>query len=180
MSKVIMGFSFETEEEYALAKKELEYIGKIDEGVKTNNPEHLLEIYNKIIQDGIFKTPVGMEYLRNIQLRLSKNSQIDNSQIQNIPAIVYKKDVRLPQKQNHIDSNKNDKKRNGNKYKDYYIRMIIVNITLVIIIAIMFIISHNSKKFDEDYYRESIENEYISWEKSLQERESVLNESENN
>lgn len=179
MSKVIMGFSFDSEEEYFIAKKELEYINKLQDSITTNNPEYLLEIYNKIIRDGIFKTPIGMEYLRSIQLKLYEGKQIDNDRIQNIPAIVYKKTINSPKEAVHASDHKKNTPK-GSKYKDLYIKMLIVNVALVIIIGIMFTISHNAEKFDEDYYRESIENEYIRWEQSLQERESALNGQENN
>lgn len=169
MSKVFMGFEFQNEEEYITAKKELEYINKINGNIKTAKPEQLLEIYNKIVNDKMFRTPVGMEYLRNIQISLVKNKQIDKNMIQSIPAIVYNSGIK---------SVKEDKR--FIKYKDLYTKMIIVNVALVLIIIVMFVISHNSKKFDEDYYRESIENEYIDWEQSIKERESIVKEKENN
>lgn len=185
MSKVIMGFEFQNEEEYITAKKELEYINKINENIKTAKPEQLLEIYNKIVNDKMFRTPVGMEYLRNIQLSLVKNKQIDKSRIQSIPAIVYNdegdsKKSSVKTIVNNSDSKSLKENKKYIKYKDLYTKMIIVNVALVLVIIVMFVISHNSKKFDEDYYKESIENEYISWEQSIQERESIVKEKENN
>lgn len=184
MSRVIMGFEFENEDDYFMAKKEMQYINKINGNIKTTNPEHLLEIYNKIIDDKIFKTPVGIEYLRNIQLSLVKNKQIDKSKIKNIPVIVYDSDADIKENFNravvkNLNSKISNAKKKADKCKDLYIKMIIVNVALVLTITVMFVISHNSKKFDEDYYRESIENEYISWENSIKERESVIKEKEN-
>lgn len=184
MSKVIMGFEFHNEDEYIIAKKEMEYINKIKGNIKTTNPEHLLEIYNKIINDNIFRTPVGMEYLRNIQLSLAKNKQIDKNKIQSIPAIVYNnetysKDSLKKATVNNLTSKTSKDDKNVAKYKDLYTKMLIVNVALVLIIVVMFVISHNSEKFDEEYYRESIENEYTNWEQSIKERESIVKEKEN-
>lgn len=177
MSKIIMGYEFENEDEYLIAKKEFDYINKINDNIKWDNPENVLELYNKIISDEMFKTPVGIEYLRNIQIKLTKNNRIDKEKIKSIPVVVYKKDR---DKSNiTVKAGTTGKaSAHNSKYKDLYIKMLIVNAVLVFTIIIMFVISHNAKKFDEDYYKESIENEYISWEKSLQEREAAINEQE--
>ena len=91
MNNIIMGFEFDDTESYNLAKKELDYINRLKENMNINHPDSLLEVYNRLINDEFFKTPVGMEFLRGMQKELYANKVIDNSKIRSIPAIVYNK-----------------------------------------------------------------------------------------
>lgn len=181
--KVIMGFEFEDEVSYKLAKSELDKILKIKENYSVKSSKNLLEFYNRLIDETIFKTPVGMEYLRNIQKELYAKKDIDKQNIRNIPAIIYEEKGKDSASGNHIrpvntSSSVKGSKKTG-KYKDLYIRMLIINVVLVVTIAVMFIITKHSEKYDLDYYRESIENDYINWENNLKEREAALEEQEN-
>lgn len=180
--KVIMGFEFEDDASYKLAKSELDKILKIKEKYSVKNSIKLLEFYNRLIDEHIFKTPVGMEYLRDIQKELYGKKDIDKQNIRNIPAIIYVEKGKdntygNKTKSNIASSSAKSSKKTG-KYKDLYIRMLIINIVLVAAIAVMFIITKHSEKYDLDYYRESIENDYINWENNLKEREAALVEQE--
>ena len=220
-----MGFEFNNEENFNMAKKELDYTMHINENLNNLNSEKTLELYNKLIDDKLFKTPIGMEFLRKLQKKLFNDKTIDNSKIKSIPAIIYTEEST----DNSDKSNRRDKKNSGNssnntyninsnasnnksgannssnkkktsskenknnntgtsssgvkgknnKYKDLYIKMLIINLALVITIAVMFVITKRADKFDEDYYRESIENEYVSWQKALEEKESSIAAKEN-
>ena len=187
-SNVIMGFEFQDEVSYNQAKNELEKILKIKGKCNIKNSKSLLLLYNRLIDENIFNTPVGMAYLRSIQKELYGRKDIDKQSIRNIPATVSgeteKRSRDFSDSQtvgetaagNGKDTSKNRKKIG--KYRDLYIKMLIVNIILVVTIAVMFVITKKSEKFDLDYYRESIENEYINWENNLKERESSLAEQE--
>ncbi len=174
---IIKGFQFDDEEAYQSAKKEQEYINRISASLNTSNANQVLEVYNKIIEDNIFCTPVGMEYLRTLQKRLSSVEGLDKSEIKPIPAISSTKEEKKEQPDLSLRKEKSElrqARKRAEKYHDLYVKMLIVNGFLILMIIVMFIISENSKKFDEDYFRESIENEYIDWQKSLEERENNL------
>lgn len=227
MKNVIMGFEFNNEENFNMAKKELDYTMHINEKLDTLSSEKTLELYNKLIDDKLFKTNIGMEFLRKLQKKLFEDKAIDNSKIKNIPATIYseeandkpdnsnrrdrknsgasnnnnninnsnisnnkssksikssnnKKDiVSKENKKNNTRVNSSGNKGKNNKYKDLYVKMLIINLALVITIVVMFVITKRANKFDEDYYRESIENEYVSWQKALEEKESSIVAKEN-
>lgn len=204
MKNVIMGFEFNNEENFNMAKRELDYMMHINEKLDTLSSEKTLELYNKLIDDKLFKTNIGMEFLRKLQKKLFEDKAIDNSKIKNIPATIYseeandkpdnsnrrdrknsgasnnKKDiVSKENKKNNTRVNSSGNKGKNNKYKDLYIKMLIINLALVITIVVMFVITKRANKFDEDYYRESIENEYVSWQKALEEKESSIVAEEN-
>ncbi len=71
-------------------------------------------------------------------------------------------------------TNTDKTKKAAQKYKDKFVKSLIVNIVLVIVIAAMFLIVKYSHRFDEQAFREQIENEYISWQNDLEERESYI------
>ncbi len=227
MKNVIMGFEFNNEENFNMAKKELDYTMHIKENLNNLNPEKTLELYNKLIDDKLFKTLIGMEFLRKLQKKLFDDKAIDNSKIKSIPATIYieetadnsdnsnrrdrknsgnsnnnnsinnsnisnnkssksikssnnkKNIVSKENKKNNTGANSSGNKSKNNKYKDLYIKMLIINLALVITIVVMFVITKRADKFDEDYYRESIENEYVSWQKALEEKESSIAAEEN-
>ena len=72
---VVMGYEFENEKAYLAAKQEMEDILqlKIDYDVKTYNG--YLEFYNSILDNKLNKTPIGIEYVRNMQRELLKNTK---------------------------------------------------------------------------------------------------------
>lgn len=219
-----MGFEFNNEENFNMAKKELDYTMHINENLNNLSSEKTLELYNKLIDDKLFKTPIGVEFLRKLQKKLFNDKAIDNSKIKSIPAIIYteestddsnmsnrrdrknsgnsnnnnninnsnvsnnksgnssnnkKNTVSGNNKKNNTGTNSSGSKGKNNKYKDLYIKMLIINLALVITIVVMFVITKRADKFDEDYYRESIENEYVSWQKALEEKESSIAAKEN-
>ncbi|MBQ3546813.1 MAG: hypothetical protein IJA34_17785 [Lachnospiraceae bacterium] len=172
---VVMGYEFDNEKAYLAAKQEMEDILqlKIDYDVKTYNG--YLEFYNSILDNKLNKTPIGIEYVRNMQRELLKNTK-DKSNIRNIIITDSLNENEIKEKV--ISRKKHEKfknlEKNLTKYKDLYVKMIIVNVILVATIIVMFIMSEKSEKYDLDYYRESIENEYLDWENNLKERESSI------
>lgn len=182
MKKVIMGFEFEDEEEYKIAKKETDYTINLNENLKGISSDRLLELYNKIIDEKLLKTPIGIEFLRKMQKQLFNDKSIDNAMIKSIPATMFKYEEKREAGQSAVTLNKknNNTVKNKNlKYKDMYIKMLIINFALILAIVIMFVITKSADKFDTDYYRESIENDYISWQNELEERESAIKAKEN-
>ena len=71
----VNGFIFESKEEAEKAKKEATAIKYIKSQTQMDNPDTVLELYNKILLKKMFETPVGIaflvelqEYLRTIHL----------------------------------------------------------------------------------------------------------------
>ena len=62
-SAVIAGFVFENEAEAEQAAKEAEGVKYIKSKTDMDNPEMVLQIYNKIIRQKLFETAVGFTYL---------------------------------------------------------------------------------------------------------------------
>lgn len=161
----VAGYIFENEKQADRARRELSGIEHINEQLKNKKPSEMIEIYNSVIDKKIFRTPIGYEYLKGVQRKLKSIPSVKKEDVKPIMVI-----------SNTANKNKNTQNDDGFTKK----ALIFINIVLVAVIIIMFIISANGKtKFNEKKYIDQIENRYSSWEKELNERESILNKKEN-
>ena len=69
--------------------------------------------------------------------------------------------------------------RQRDRYKDRFIKMIIVNVALVIIIAAMAVIMMTSSNPTIIDYENKLQDKYSGWEEELSSREAVIKEKEN-
>ena len=79
------GFSFENKDEAEQAKKEIEGIRYIKTKTDMNDPEVILQVYNKMIGQKLFETAVGYSYLKDLQEYLTTIPFIKNEDILPIP-----------------------------------------------------------------------------------------------
>ncbi len=63
----VSGFVFENEEQAKLAKKEVEGIQYIHDNMNMDNPQMVQEIYQRIMAQELFHTPIGYAYLKELQ-----------------------------------------------------------------------------------------------------------------
>ena len=61
------GFIFEDEEMAKIARKEEEGIRFIKQRTALDNPEVVLKLYNKLLEQELFVTPVGIRFLTELQ-----------------------------------------------------------------------------------------------------------------
>ncbi len=169
------GYSFLNEEDARRAESEKKRIKLIEEKLDYSNPETILVIYKKAIQERVFKTPIGVAYLRKLQMFLVK-SGIDTNEIPMIPIYVtfestlYKKPV--PTRPRVQLEKKEESKPQALPLS------IIINIALVISIIAMFVITLNSNQPNILNYERVLTDRYAGWEQELTEREQVIKEQE--
>jgi len=178
------GYLFEDEEGLKEAKNELEGVEYLKKRTNYSNPKNVLNIYNTVIQKKLFKTPIGYEFLKELQEYLYNSDKIDNGQIEAIPVYTPKSKRRkvkfnLPKIRRSIDKN--------SPYRTKYINMIILNIIFIIFLILFIVISNNSKNLNIINYRARINAEYTEkednlakWDEELKEREKQLEGLENN
>lgn len=140
------------------------------------NVESMLAVYDKVLDDKIFETPIGWEYLKRMQRDLRRNG-LGEEQIRPIPMYVtfsHKEDM---SSQAVIRERVRPSRKKSEEKKKLQLS-VMVNILLLILVAAMFYITLNSKNPNIINYKRAIENEYASWEQELTERESVIREKE--
>ena len=82
------GFLFEDEETAQIARKEEEGIRFIKERTALNNPEVVLKLYKKLLEQELFVTPVGIRFLTELQNILLTSVYIAREEIPPIPVKV--------------------------------------------------------------------------------------------
>ena len=82
---VVSGFAFYSEKDARLAEQERQKIAYLDKRIDRTNLESVLVIYKKALDDRVFRTPVGLEYLRELQGELKAEQDLLGEEIPPIP-----------------------------------------------------------------------------------------------
>lgn len=174
-SRVAEGYTFYTEKDADLAELERKKIEYLESRMDYSHPENILRVYNKAIHERIFKTPVGILYLKKMQEYLLRQDTIDVQAIMPIPLYqTFAREVREEQNPARQRVKPAEKKE---KMSPLAIS-VWVNVLLGIAVAAMFIITLKSDQPNILNYETAITNRYASWEQELTEREQVIREKE--
>lgn len=170
------GFQFYTKMDAEAARLEKQKIEYLDARIDYSSPESVKYIYEKALQERLFKTPVGLGYMKELQEFLLSHPQIDAGTVQEIPLYMsYGGELR--EKDNPTRSRVEDKKRKKKDQIRFGISLF-VNILLVLAIGAMFVISLSSDQPNVLNYERAVLNKYASWEQELTEREQVIRDKE--
>lgn len=175
-STAVEGFSFYTEKDARLAELERKKIDYLEERLDYSNPEKILQIYDKAIHDRIFKTPVGIFYLRQMQNYLMEQKQITPERIAPIPLYqTFGGELRFDKNpaRNRIKvSDSQEKKASALSIS------IVLNLLMAAAIVAMFVIALTANQPNILNYERTLTNRYASWEQELTEREQLIREKE--
>lgn len=182
------GFIFYDEEQAKQAEKEIEAIRYMKERVDLDNPDMVLEMYNRIMEQDILKTPVGTAYLKELQEYLTTIPYIMNRDIKPIPVVAESapQGMKEPERAGRERETKKEESKNTTAKTDRKIREININYkkrfrtmcsvsaVLLIIVIAMFAITLTGNSITILNYENEIINKYEHWEKELEEREAAL------
>lgn len=166
---IVEGYLISDADQLEDAKKEREGVEYVRARMDMNNPANVLKIYNKMIDQNMFKTQVGISFLRELQDYLYSCTSIDPENISAIP-------VTPPPKPKVITEDLADDERK--KYKNRQSWLIAVIIALGAAIVVMFAIAATSGNPTILNYENSIIDKYSAWEAELEEREAALKSKE--
>ena len=176
---VVDGFQFGTEDDAALARNEKLRIERIEEKMDYQNSEMVGAVYKKAIDNRVFKTPVGYHYLKKLQQVRVENLP-ENETVADIPVSgVYSMRESANQTVERIQASRKPAKKEKPK-QEFFSRKtsIIINISLLILVIVMFVISTTSSNPNILNYERTIQNRYVEWEQQLSDREQVVREKE--
>lgn len=179
------GFEFATREEMQKAKKELEGIAFVKEQIDMQDPEKVLAVYRRLIDEKVFSTVAGYSYLYGLQQYLL---EVPYMKQEEIPAIAVKGEEKKEQenRQNHRSSKQSkgrqDSRRSKTeKHTDYRQRFrvsLYINVIVITIILAMFAITATSGNINIINYENKIIEKYVNWEEELKTKEESLRERE--
>lgn len=182
------GFLFEDEETAQVARREAEGIRYIKQRTALDNPEVVLKLYNKLLEQELFVTPVGVRFLTELQSILLDSVSVAGDEILPIPVKspegTQKTEAASPVEkvvQKPVEAEKKADKKVGGDYRKKFLVASFVAIVFGASVIGMFVINAISgNNINIINYREQILNEYSSWEAELKEEEERLNQWEEN
>lgn len=170
------GFSFNNERDAQAAALEKKKIDYLETKIDYNNPQAMLRLYEKAIHDRVFKTPVGILFLKKLQGILIDSDEINNEDIIPIP-VFYSMDDKIRRYQNPAQNRVLPSEQKKNRVNFVFLS-VILNILLVVAIMAMFSIALNTEQPNIINYRTTIVNQYSQWEQELTQREAAVREKE--
>ncbi len=173
------GFEFNRADMAEQAKKEVEGVKYIKEHTRMDQPDMVLKVYNQLVEEHIFSTPVGLSYLRELQDYLYSIPYSERKEIQALPVsdFLTVSSSKTTVKSNASESSKKSAEEDAADRS--YRRMFRVSTFFAIIFGLcvigMFVIAALSRdNVNILNYENEIIDRYESWEKELEEREAQL------
>lgn len=178
----IEGYDFEDKDLAEKAEIEAEGIRYIKEHTKFDDPMHVLKLYRQMINEQMFETPVGITFLKELQVYLLSLPNIDQSMVMDIPvSLPLHKEQKVKEVEKKEARESGETKQSGKELsykKRYEILRVVALILLLSIIGMFVITAVSSNNVTILNYENALINKYEEWELELQDREAKLNERE--
>ena len=172
---IVGGYAFLTKEDADKAAMDMSKINLLETRVKVSKPNDIRAVYEKAIENKIFKTPIGWRYLTDLREKLI-SSGYSKEDIIPIPMEIsmtrHSAFENLAVKQRV----KPEKKEKNPEFKRIF--PIVLNVVLIIVVILMFVMAYTSENDNIINYKRNITNRYSSWDEELKEREKTVREAE--
>ena len=187
------GFVFRTKKEAELAQREIEGTKYLRQKLDMENPNAVFSIYQNLIEQDLFETPVGYCFLKELRDYLLMIPAISNEEVLAIP-IRYpqteeeekkqkkeqKKEEQRKERQREKEKakNKKEQKKEGKTYKGRCQFFMVTSLILLISVVSMLLLAATSDNVNILNYENKLIDKYSSWEQELEEREQAVKEQE--
>ncbi len=169
--EIVDGYVFRSPQMAQQARKELEGILFVKKQMDMKNPQAILQVYNRIIDEDLFHTEVGYSFLRQLQEYLKANPEIENETVRALE--IYKEQPAEGAKTKENVTNGMHEKMKHRLATAY----IVIGMLGVLVLAMIFIMRNSDNATILDYENKVIDR-YEHWQEELQEREEELEERE--
>ena len=187
------GFVFRTKKEAELAQREIEGTKYLRQKLDMENQNAVFSIYQNLIEQDLFETPVGYCFLKELRDYLLMIPAISNEEVLAIP-IRYpqteeeekkqkkeqKKEEQRKERQREKEKakNKKEQKKEGKNYKGRCQFFMVTSLILLISVVSMMLLAATSDNVNILNYENKLIDKYSSWEQELEEREQAVKEQE--
>lgn len=170
------GYLFYTEKDARLAEAEQKKIEYLEARIDYSRPESILLVYEKSIRERLFRTPLGIDYLKKQRDFLLEQPEIPAEKVPDIELYTtfngeLREDGRQVRKRVRTAVEKD-----GLRYQ--FRISVILNVLLALTILAMLGIALKSDNPNVLNYERAITNKYAAWEQDLTERERAVREKE--
>ncbi len=172
-SFIVCGFDFMSENDAQKAELDLSKIKVLQSRVKASRPNDIKAVYEKSIENKIFKTPIGWGYLYGLRDQLLESGFTEEDLIPipiNVSMTRHSALENLTVKQRIKPEKKNP--QFGRIFS------IVLDVVLAILVIVMFLIAASGENDNIINYKRNITNRFSSWEQELTERERKVREAE--
>ncbi|MCR5092788.1 MAG: hypothetical protein K6B72_02325 [Lachnospiraceae bacterium] len=168
------GYRFLIPEDVTAARTDSMRIDQLNRYLKSSKGKDILALYEKSIQNHIFSTPVGWEYLQDLRGMLIDEGT-DPEKIPDIP-------ISVPVTRQRMFPDHAVKERIAETPREgmglSLKTSIIINLLLAALVIFMFFVANTSKTDNILNYRRNVTNEYSSWSEALTKREQRIRQKE--
>ncbi len=172
---IVGGYEFLSENDAQKASMDLSKIKVLEARVKASRPADIKAVYDKSIENKIFKTPIGWGYLIGLRQKLLDSGfkeedlipiplNVSMSRHSALDTLNVKQRILPPEQKKTAD------------FKTIF--SLILNVVLIILVGVMFYITITGETDNIINYRKNITNRYASWEQELTDREKAVREAE--
>ncbi len=172
---IVGGYHFISQEDAAKAQTDISKIKMLRTRVKADKPAEIKMLYEKAIENKIFKTPIGWGYLMDLKRKLIAGGYKEEDIIP-IPVDISFTRHSAIENINVKQRIKPEKKKEKINY--FKIISLALNVVLAILVVLMFVIASTSDNDNIINYKSNITNRYASWEQDLKEREKTVRQAE--
>lgn len=171
---IVGGYKFATVADAETARLEKKKIDNLEQHLDYRNPQNLLLVYNKAIDNRVFLTPIGLAYLQRMQTQLL-HCGVPEEKIKPVPLYGT-----FSNKTENSSAIRRSLEARGVKaeYRGRFITSVCINILMAAAIGAIIFLSLRSDIPTIVNYRTNIVNEYSEWEQELSERERAVREAE--
>ena len=172
---IVGGFEFMSENDAQKAAMDLNKIKLLESRAKVSRPNDIKAVYEKAIENKIFKTPIGWNYLIKLREKLLESGFTEEDLV-NIPLNISM--TRHSAMENLSVKQRISVEKPKRDFSFGRVFPIILDIFLAILVIIMFVIALNSDSDNILNYKKNVTNRFSSWEQDLTEREKAVREAE--
>lgn len=169
---VVGGYRFATIADAETARMEIKKVENLEQRLDYRRPQNVLLVYNRAIDNQVFLTPIGLNYLQKMQKEMLKWG-VPADKIQPVPLhgtfsnkTANSRSIRMSVADRHPE------------YQGRFVTSVLINVILVFLVAGMVAIAWNSDTPNIINYRQAVVNEYSQWEQELTEREREVRNAE--
>lgn len=172
----VEGYRFQTMEDADRARLEQKQTAYFEGKLKGRDAANILAVYDKILDEKVFVTPVGWNYVISLQEKL-RLLGIREEKIRPLP--VY---ITFQHEENALDrSPVRDRikvsRKKGSQERKLFLSTL-VNVFLVFLVLAMFVITLRGSTPNVINYKIALTNQYAAWEQELTQREKAVKKQE--
>ena len=175
ISFIVGGYEFMSEEDAKKAELDLSKIKLLEARVKASRPNDIKAVYEKSIENKIFKTPIGWGYLCGLREKLLQSGFIEEDLVP-IPLNISMTRHSALENLNVRQRIKVEEPKRNIEFRKVF--PIVLDVVLAILGILMFVVAATGENDNILNYKRNVTNRYASWEEDLKEREKRVRQAE--